>query len=182
MRKFFLLLGAVTFAALTLEGCAEHYFTISNPNPAGQFHKMDETVWAWQAVDVLEAEAPDPAHKITEISWAWGAIKKPRISKACDPLDSVDRVRIRDNIFYGVLSLATLGLARPLDIVYQCSADREENTRNEEPCDITDALSEVRIQQNFGNGVLSLVTLGFVRTLNIEFKCFAGRVLEGKMD
>ena len=182
MRKFFLLLGAVTFAALTLEGCAEHYFTISNPNPAGQFHKMDETVWAWQAVDVLEAEAPDPAHKITEISWAWGAIKKPRISKACDPLDSVDRVRIRDNIFYGVLSLATLGLARPLDIVYECSADQEESTRNAEPCNIKDALNEVRIQQNFGNGALSLVTLGFVRTLNIEFKCFAGRASDGTMD
>ena len=177
MRKFFLLLVAVTFAALTLEGCAEHYFTISNPRPDSQLNRVSETAWAWEAVNILEAEAPDPAHKITEISWAWGAITKPRKSKACDPLDSVDRVRIRDNIFYGVLRLATLGLARPLDIVYQCSADREESTRNAEPCDITNALSDVRVQQNFGNGVLSLFTLGFVRTLDIEFRCFSGKTI-----
>lgn len=182
MQKPLALTVAVALAVLALEGCAEHYFTISNPNPAGQFHKMNKTVWAWQAVDVLEAEAPDPAHKITEISWAWGAITKTRTSKSCDPLDSVDRVRIRDNVLYGILSLATLGLVRPLDIVYECSADREESTRNAAPCDISNALNDVRIQQNFGNGALSLVTLGFVRPLDIEYKCFAVRTRVDELD
>ena len=47
-------------------------------------------------------------------------------------------------------------------------------------CDITNAIDLVRVKDNFGYDLLSVVTLGIVKPMTIEYKCGAPRAQVGE--
>ena len=65
MRKFIVLLVAVTFAVLTLEGCANYFISVPEPNSAGLPHKVTATASGWGAIDVPDVKPAGTPNKMT---------------------------------------------------------------------------------------------------------------------
>lgn len=89
---------AATTVALSLSACAHYTVQTPEPNPAGQ------------------------THSVTMTAYFWGAIDQEHYAHLCDVSNSLDMVRVQDNLGYDILSVITLGIVKPMKIEYRCSA------------------------------------------------------------
>ncbi len=83
-----------------VEGCAHYTIQAPEPNPAGQ------------------------THTVTLYSYFWGAIEPTHSAIECDITDALDVVRARDNLAYDFISVITLGVIKPMEMEYKCSAGK----------------------------------------------------------
>ena len=88
----------VSLLCLVFSGCAHYTLQVPEPNSAGQ------------------------THTVTMFAYLGGAIERKHIAHECDITHCLDMVRVKDNLAYDLLSVITLGLVKPIEVEYKCSA------------------------------------------------------------
>lgn len=79
-----------------LTGCAQHLFTVAEPNPTG------------------------PSYRVSSTTTLFGARESVRRAEHCDT-NLIDKVIVHQNIGQALLTVVTLGAVFPIEIEYQCA-------------------------------------------------------------
>ena len=87
----------IALASFTLAGCAQHLFTVPDPNPTGPYYRKPSTttVLSTKGESVLRADR-------------------------CDT-NLIDKVIVHQNLGQALLTVITLGLVYKVEIEYQCA-------------------------------------------------------------
>lgn len=86
----------IILAGLLLTGCAQHLFTVPEPNPTG------------------------PTYRVKSTTSLFGAKESVRRAERCDT-NLIDKVIVHQNFGQALLTVVTLGFVYPIEIEYQCA-------------------------------------------------------------